>query len=71
MMNGMLTILCSHRHPSNQLANLQDRVYGAQVKAEIKFKEDYANTIHNFNFKLGDLVLVWNTTIEKALNRKM
>ena len=55
----------------DQLANLQDRVYGAQVKAAIKFKEDHANMIHNFDFKLGDLVLVWNTAIEKALNRKM
>ena len=55
----------------DQLANLQDRVYGAQVKAAIKFKEDHANMIHNFNFKLGNLVLVWNTAIEKALNRKM
>ena len=27
--------------------------------------------IHNFDFKLGDLILVQNTTIEKALNRKM
>ena len=29
------------------------------------------NTIHNFNFKLGNLILVRNTAIEKALNRKM
>src|SRR5271170_479713 len=27
--------------------------------------------IKNFDFKLGDLVLVRNTAIEKALNRKM
>ena len=27
--------------------------------------------IHNFNFKLGDLVLVCNMAIKKALNRKM
>ena len=55
----------------DQLANLQDRVYGMQVKAAIKFEEDHANTIHDFDFKLGDLVLVWNTVIERALNRKM
>ena len=35
----------------DQLANLQDSVYGAQLKAAIKFKEDHANTIHNFDFK--------------------
>ena len=28
-------------------------------------------TIHNFDFKRGDLVLICNTAIEKALNRKM
>ena len=27
--------------------------------------------IHNYNFQLGDLVLIRNTAIKKALNRKM
>ena len=27
--------------------------------------------IHDFDFTLGDLVLVWNTATEKALNSKM
>lgn len=55
----------------DQLASLQDKVYGARVKAAIRFEEEHANTIRNFDFKLGDLVLVRNTAIEKALNRKM
>jgi hypothetical protein len=54
-----------------QLAQLQDKVYGARVRAAIRFEEEHANTIKDFNFKLGDLVLVRNTAIEKALNRKM
>ena len=50
---------------------MQDKVYNSQIKATIKFEEDHANTIQNFNFKLGNLILVRNTTIEKALNGKM
>ncbi|KIM71553.1 hypothetical protein PILCRDRAFT_82672, partial [Piloderma croceum F 1598] len=35
------------------------------------FERDHAATIRDFDFKRGDLVLVCNTAIEKALNRKM
>jgi hypothetical protein len=35
------------------------------------FKKEHSHTIRNFNFKLGDLVLLQNMAIEKALNRKM
>ena len=41
------------------------------MKAAVKFEEDHATTICDFDFKLGDLVLVRNTAIEKALNHKM
>src|SRR5271156_331349 len=54
-----------------QLARLRDRVYEARVKAAIQFEKDHAHTIKDFNFTLGDLVLIRNTAIEKALNRKM
>ena len=54
-----------------QLANLQDKVYAARVQAAVRFEKEHANTIKNFKFKLGDLVLVRNTAIEKSLNRKM
>ena len=43
----------------------------ARLKAAIRFERDHAATIHDFNFSRGDLVLVRNTAIEKALNRKM
>ena len=55
----------------DQLAKLRETVYQARVKAAIQFKKEHAHTIKIFDFKLGDLVLVQNTAIEKALNRKM
>jgi len=55
----------------DQLAKLQDKVYNARVQAAIRFEKEHARTIKDFDFKLGDLVLVRNTAIEKALNRKM
>lgn len=54
-----------------QLTKLQDKVYAARVQAAVRFEKDHAHTVKNFDFKLGDLVLVRNTAIEKALNRKM
>jgi hypothetical protein len=53
------------------LANLHDKVYSARLKAAMKFEKDHAHTIRDYNFKPGDLVLIRNTAIEKALNRKM
>ena len=41
------------------------------LKAAVIFERDHSHMIHNFDFKLGDLILVRNTAIEKALNRKM
>ena len=35
------------------------------------FKQEHAATITNFHFKLSDLILIQNTTIEKSLNHKM
>ena len=43
----------------------------SRVQATIWFEQEHAVTIQNFNFKCGDLVLICNTTIEKALNCKM
>jgi hypothetical protein len=37
----------------------------------VRFEEKYIRTIKDFDFKRGDLVLMWNTAIEKSLNRKM
>ncbi|KIJ91900.1 hypothetical protein K443DRAFT_55327, partial [Laccaria amethystina LaAM-08-1] len=41
------------------------------IKAAVRFEEEHANTIKDYNFSLGDLVLIRNTAIEKSLNRKM
>ena len=54
-----------------QLTQLHDKVYDARRKAAYIFKKEHAQTIHEYNFKLGNLVLIQNTTIKKALNRKM
>jgi hypothetical protein len=54
-----------------QLAKLQEKVYKARLQAANRFEKEHSHTIKDFNFRLGDLVLVWNTAIEKALNRKM
>ena len=54
-----------------QLAKLHNKVLTAQLKAATCFEQDHEQTIRDFDFNLGDLVLVWNTAIEKALNRKM
>ena len=43
----------------------------ARNRAAIDFKQDHSETIQNFDFSHGDLVLVRNTAIEKALNHKM
>ena len=54
-----------------QLAEIHSKVYEARRKAAIKFEKEHANSIRDYNFKLGDLVLMRNTAIEKALNKKM
>ena len=50
----------------SHLAALTSDVYGM-----IWFKQEHVATIIKYDFKLGDLVLIRNTTIEKSLNRKM
>ena len=54
-----------------QLEHLRNSVYEARVKAARQFERDHALTIKDFDFKTGDLVLVQNTAIEKALKQKM
>jgi hypothetical protein len=53
------------------LEKLHSRVHQARNRRAIRFEREHANTLRNYNFKSGDLVLVRNTAIEKALNRKM
>src|SRR5713226_8499187 len=53
------------------LAWLKDRIHTERNRAAICFEREHSVTITNFNFGQGDLVLVRNMSIEKALNRKM
>jgi hypothetical protein len=53
------------------LVKLKDRVHTARNHAALRFEREHAATIQDFDFKQGDLILMRNTAIEKALNRKM
>ena len=60
-----------YRNEENISPNYTKKVHSARLKAAVKFEKDHSHTIHDFDFKTGDLVLIRNTAIEKALNRKM
>jgi hypothetical protein len=62
-------IALQKRRPQLSLLGLD--VARARRKAAYIFERDHASTIKDYNFKLGDLVLIRNTAIEKSLNRKM
>ena len=53
------------------LVHLRDQVYRKRNRTALCFECDHTMIIHNFNFNKGDLVLMRNTAIEKALNKKM
>jgi hypothetical protein len=53
------------------LAALKNRVHSIRNIAAVRFERTHGKIIHDFDFKMGDLVLVQNTAIEKALNWKM
>src|SRR6266852_8422976 len=55
----------------SHLHTLHLKVMAARLQAAVRFKRDHIATIRNFDFKKGNLILVRNTAIEKALNRKM
>ena len=56
---------------TGDLGQLQAHVHQERNHAAAHFERDHTANIKNYDFKPGDLVLVWNTAIEKALNRKM
>jgi hypothetical protein len=58
------------KHKSH-LSTLHSKVMAARIQAVIRFEREHSATVSDFNFSRGDLVLVRNTTIEKALNQKM
>jgi len=56
---------------NSDLAHLHSTVYKARVKAAITFEKKHFRTIHDFDFKQNNLILMCNTKIEYALNKKM
>jgi len=56
---------------SEDLSKLRSTVFDARRKAAARFEKKHHRTIRDYDFHKGDLVLVRNTQIEKALNRKM
>ena len=62
-------ITLQKRH--DQLSKLTEQVYQARVSTAISFKKKHWHTKHNYKFQLGNLVLIRNTAIEKALNHRM
>ena len=54
-----------------QVAHIHNAVYEARRAVARWFEWVHGQTIKNFDFKRGDLVLVWHTQIEKAFNQKM
>jgi hypothetical protein len=56
---------------SQDLANLYSNVYTARLEAAKRFELVHQHTMRDYNFEKGDLVLLRNTQIEKALNCKM
>jgi hypothetical protein len=56
---------------SEDVNKLYSNVYSARLKAATRFELEHQRTIRDYDFTRGDLVLMRNTQIEKALNRKM
>jgi hypothetical protein len=55
---------------SEDLTLAHDRLIKSRIKSVQDFKRQFANTIRDYAFKPGDLVLVLNKKIEKASNAK-
>jgi len=54
-----------------QLQLIHSHAYKARVHTAKRFEEDHSATLVNHACKPGNLILICNTAIEKALNRKM
>lgn len=52
------------------IGDMRDRISKEKRQRLLKFEEEHAATIRDYNFKPGDLVLIRNTMIEKHLNKK-
>jgi hypothetical protein len=47
------------------------KVYQAQLKVACRFKQQHLHTLKDFDFQHSSLILMYNTQIEKSLNKKM
>jgi len=56
---------------NSDLACLHSAVYKARVKAVIAFEKKHFQMIYDFDFKQNNLILMHNTKIKYALNKKM
>jgi hypothetical protein len=56
---------------SNHLSQIYSNVFKARREAALRFEEEHKATIKDYDFKLGDLVLMCNSQIEMSLNAKM
>jgi hypothetical protein len=54
----------------DDLAAILDNILRSRFQSVKQFERTYANTIRDFNFKVGSLVLVRNSSIETDLGRK-
>jgi hypothetical protein len=50
---------------------MRARVSEVKIKRLLKYEKDHKAVIKDYKFKLGDLILVRNTAIEKSLDKKM
>ena len=53
------------------IAQLHVKVHEVHNRTAIRFKREHSVTICDFKFKMGNLILICNTVIEKSLNCKM
>ena len=56
---------------SGNLEWLHSIVFKAWRKAAVCFEKEHIWMIRKFDFKKGDLILIWNMQFEKSLNRKI
>jgi hypothetical protein len=50
---------------------MRKRIDRAKLKRLERYEEDHKAVIKDYSFKPGDLVMIWNTAIEKSLDKKM
>jgi hypothetical protein len=48
-----------------------DRVSEDKIKRLLQYEKDHKAVIRDYNFKLGDLIVIRNTAVEKSLDKKM